>query len=106
MTHITWDYIILLVHIVITGIFLYIRWNWISAALSENNLPSSKRLTAFMAVQALLMCEVFHVIKKGELPLYHLISWLAFASICLGLAPILLALIDAWKGNKTNNNTQ
>lgn len=80
-------------------VFIFKKWEFIAAALSENSLPSTRRITAFMFGFCVTFCETYTTLKTQQLEFSHLIALLATVILCLGLATFP-EIIKLWKGGK------
>lgn len=84
---------------------------WIGNALSENGVPSSKRLYAFMFVLTVCYSVIYAVHRTHSLPTYIYYGLLVMIALLAGVAT-LPQIIKLWKGgsdtpdNKTDDSTK
>ena len=87
---------------IVTVVFHLIKWDFVSKMLSENNVPSTKRVIAYIATLTICMCELYHTIKGEELEYQHLVAFLVSILLLLGIATVP-QIIELWKGKAGDN---
>jgi hypothetical protein len=75
-------------------------FNWIGRALSENGVPSSKRLFAFMLVLTVCYTILYKVHVSHDLPTYIYYPALGMIALLAGVATVA-QLMQIWKGGPT-----
>lgn len=98
------DYLVLAAAGVVTIVFLFAKWNWISRALSEGETPSAKRLCGFVVTLTACICEIINTIKKQEFVDAHMYAFLGFVLLLLGVATVA-QIFSIWKGNSVTDTT-
>lgn len=66
-------------------VFVFGKWKWISQALCENNYPSSMRLSGFMLIQVVCLCEVWNTLKTQKFDTTHLLYLLVAVGALYGI---------------------
>lgn len=99
MTHIHAYHIALLTYAILVIALNLIKWDFVSAALSENNSPSSMRLSGYLFVHLIAFCELWHTVKTEKFDTTHLQYLLVAVGVLFGLIKATQIL-----GDKSSKN--
>ena len=78
-------HIIFGIYAIVQMVFIFGKWNWIKEALTENGSPSSMRLSGFMLIQLVGVCEVWHTLRSGTFEQIHLLYILVAIGALYGI---------------------
>jgi hypothetical protein len=81
------------------------KWPFFKEALSENGVASSKRVGGFILIETVVICEMYHTMKKGEFDLNHLIAFCCMICLCWGIATVT-QVVSVWKGTPAETNKE
>lgn len=85
--------------------FLVKKWDFISAALSDNGTPSATRTGGFILILVVAFNEVFTTMKTMVFDYQHLVALLVAIGVCWGFVKVV-DIISIWKGGKGNSEPE
>lgn len=88
LQHLHGYHYVLLGYALLNVFIIFLKWAFLSRALSEQGEPSSKRVGAFLLLHVLAFCELYDTMVNRRFDTTHLLYLLVTIGLCWGIATV------------------